>query len=54
MTVLDVGQGLAVVVETHAHALLYDTGPRYSDEADAGGGWSRRFCAPRASAVSRA
>ena len=29
MTVLDVGQGLAVVVETHRHALLYDTGPRY-------------------------
>ncbi len=37
MTVLDVGQGLAVVVETHAHALLYDTGPRFSDDADAGG-----------------
>ncbi len=37
MTVLDVGQGLAVVVETHGHALVYDTGPRYSDEADAGG-----------------
>ena len=37
MTVLDVGQGLAVVVETHRHALVYDTGPRYTDEADAGG-----------------
>jgi competence protein ComEC len=37
MTVLDVGQGLAVVVQTHRHALLYDTGPRYTDEADAGG-----------------
>jgi competence protein ComEC len=37
MTVLDVGQGLAVVVETHRHALLYDTGPRYSEDADAGG-----------------
>ncbi len=37
MTVLDVGQGLAVVVQTHGHALLYDTGPRYTDEADAGG-----------------
>ena len=37
MTVLDVGQGLAVVVETHGHALVYDTGPRYTDEADAGG-----------------
>ena len=37
MTVLDVGQGLAVVVQTHRHALLYDTGPRYHDDADAGG-----------------
>jgi competence protein ComEC len=37
MTVLDVGQGLALVVQTHRHALLYDTGPRYTDEADAGG-----------------
>jgi len=27
--VLDVGQGLAVVVQTQAHALLYDTGPAY-------------------------
>ncbi len=37
MTVLDVGQGLAVVAQTHTHALLYDTGPRFTDEADAGG-----------------
>jgi competence protein ComEC len=36
VTVLDVGQGLAVLVQTHAHALLYDTGPRYSETADAG------------------
>ncbi len=34
--VLDVGQGLAVVVRTARHALLYDTGPRYSADADAG------------------
>lgn len=34
--VLDVGQGLAVVVRTHKHVLLYDTGPYYSSEADAG------------------
>ncbi|MBT6276647.1 MAG: DNA internalization-related competence protein ComEC/Rec2 [Chromatiales bacterium] len=27
LTVLDVGQGLASVVETRAHVLLYDTGP---------------------------
>jgi len=34
---LDVGQGLAVLVETHGHALLYDTGPRQSETSDAGG-----------------
>ncbi|BBP66339.1 DNA internalization-related competence protein ComEC/Rec2 [Pseudomonas sp. Cab53] len=32
---LDVGQGLAVLVRTHGHALLYDAGPRWGD-ADAG------------------
>lgn len=33
LTILDVGQGLAVVVQTHDHTLLYDTGLRtaYSD-----------------------
>ena len=36
MTVLDVGQGLAVVVETQTRTLLFDTGPRYSETADAG------------------
>jgi competence protein ComEC len=36
-TVLDVGQGLAAVVETHDHALLFDTGPRYGATSDAGG-----------------
>ncbi len=35
ITVLDVGQGLAVLVETRAHALLYDTGPIYR-QRDAG------------------
>ena len=34
--VLDVGQGMAVVVRTAEHALLYDTGPLYSAEANAG------------------
>lgn len=29
MTVLDVGQGLSVVVETARRTLVYDTGPRY-------------------------
>ncbi len=36
MTVLDVGQGLAAVVETRQHTLVYDTGPRFTDAADAG------------------
>jgi competence protein ComEC len=29
LTVLDVGQGTAVVVRTHSHVLLYDTGPAF-------------------------
>jgi competence protein ComEC len=37
MTVLDVGQGLAVVVRTREHALLYDTGPAFTEQLDAGG-----------------
>jgi competence protein ComEC len=32
----DVGQGNAVLVRTATHALLYDTGPRYSTDSDAG------------------
>lgn len=36
ITFLDVGQGLAVLVRTARHALIYDTGPAYSVEADAG------------------
>ncbi len=52
LIVLDVGQGLAVVVATHRHALLYDTGPALSR-----GGRRRRphcravSCAPRASLI---
>jgi competence protein ComEC len=34
--VLDVGQGLAVHVQTANHDLLYDAGPAYSADADAG------------------
>ena len=33
----DVGQGSAVLVRTQHHLLLFDTGPAYSPEADAGG-----------------
>jgi competence protein ComEC len=32
----DIGQGNAVLVRTATHALLYDAGPRYSLESDAG------------------
>ncbi|ADU36419.1 DNA internalization-related competence protein ComEC/Rec2 [Variovorax paradoxus] len=32
----DIGQGNAVLVRTAKHSLLYDTGPRYSLESDAG------------------
>lgn len=36
ITQLDVGQGLAVVLRTANHVLLFDTGPRYGEELDAG------------------
>lgn len=32
----DIGQGNAVVVRTATHTLVYDAGPRYSPESDAG------------------
>jgi competence protein ComEC len=37
VTVLDVGQGLSVVIRTATHTMLYDTGPLYNQESDAGG-----------------
>jgi len=36
MTIFDVGQGLSVVIQTHQHVLLYDTGPDFSAESDSG------------------
>lgn len=36
VNVMDVGQGLAVHVQTARHALLYDTGPDYDGDGDAG------------------
>ena len=36
VTVLDVGQGTAVLVQTARHALLYDTGPAFRGGADSG------------------
>ncbi len=35
-TVLDVGQGLAAVIQTKNHTLLYDAGPKFSAQSDAG------------------
>nr|WP_281173144.1 DNA internalization-related competence protein ComEC/Rec2 [Derxia gummosa] len=37
LTAIDIGQGTAVLVETAHHRLLYDTGPRYGSDGDAGG-----------------
>ena len=36
ITAFDVGQGMALLIETRGHRLLYDTGPAYSPESDAG------------------
>lgn len=36
LTLLDVGQGLAAVVETEGHTLVYDAGPRFGPSFDAG------------------
>jgi competence protein ComEC len=36
LTTLDVGQGLAVLVRTAGHTLLYDAGPTYGTESDSG------------------
>lgn len=36
VTVLDVGQGLSVVIKTATHAMVYDTGQQYNQDRDAG------------------
>ena len=36
LTVLDIGQGTAAVVQTAHHTMVYDTGPRWTDTSDAG------------------
>lgn len=36
ITLLDVGQGLAVVVQTKDHVLIFDTGPKFSENFDTG------------------
>jgi len=37
LRVLDTGQGLACIVRTRSHVLVYDTGPRWGEGRDAGG-----------------
>jgi competence protein ComEC len=37
VVMVDIGQGTAVLVRTRHHLLMYDTGPGYSPQADAGG-----------------
>ncbi len=51
LAVLDIGQGTAAVVQTAHHTLVYDTGPRWTQSADAGS----RIIAPylRAAGSSR-
>lgn len=36
LSVLDVGQGLASVIQTQHHALVFDTGPKFSETFDTG------------------
>lgn len=36
LSLLDVGQGLAAVIETKDHVLVFDTGPKYSEHFDTG------------------
>jgi len=36
VTVLDVGQGLSVVIQTAKHNLVYDAGPKFNEQSDAG------------------
>ncbi|MYM26021.1 DNA internalization-related competence protein ComEC/Rec2 [Duganella sp. FT135W] len=36
VTAFDIGQGMALLVETSDHRLLYDTGPAYTPETNAG------------------
>jgi len=47
VTTFDVGQGLAVLVRTARHALLYDAGPTFGPESDSG----ERIVAPALGAL---
>lgn len=44
LVMMDVGQGLAVLIRTRHHTLLYDAGPAIRDGLTRASGWScRRF-----------
>jgi len=36
LTLLDVGQGLSAVIQTEQHTLVFDTGPKFSDDFNTG------------------
>lgn len=36
VTILDIGQGLSVIVQTQTHVLVYDTGPKFGPQFDMG------------------
>ncbi len=46
MTALDVGQGMAVLIETAHHNVLYDTGPQYSADNDGDNNAGQRVILP--------
>jgi competence protein ComEC len=46
-TLLDVGQGLAAVVETRSHVMVFDTGARFSDSFDTGSAVAAPFLQAR-------
>jgi competence protein ComEC len=50
VTALDVGQGSALLIESRDRRWLYDAGPRYSNESDAG---ERVVCPICASGIDR-
>ena len=51
VTLLDVGQGLSIVVETAEHTLVYDTGPRFRSGFDTGSGVVAPYLQSRGIAV---
>jgi competence protein ComEC len=46
LTALDVGQGMAVLIETAHHNVLYDTGPQYSADSEGDNNAGQRVILP--------